>query len=526
MRMLGHHLAGGKKPAIAIRIAFGLLLILLLIQFPHQAFATVTSWSTPGPIPINPAFNFNPSFTQEHSAQGKIWLVWQRTTSTGDVDIYEKNFIFPGVWTADQPIVATPAQEITPAITTLANGTLMLLWARQVGTFQLFYKLNNLGTWSGETQLTFTTTGTDDTGPHVLQTKDGNIWVVWERKIGTHPQIYYKIFNGKVWGSDTFLTQTTGFERQPSIAQTKDGKIWVVWSSNPSTNYNLRAKTFSGISWSADFFLTSTNLDDIQPALLVDGEGTLWVFWSRISNGPGGSFDLDIFDINSLDNGATFSRENAFTNTPTIDERNVAVAEFSDNRIWVAWSNAPQFASSFDIYLSQSNPIPVHDLDVTRVTSAPAVTNLTRMATSNITVLNSGDFLENAKVSLYMNNTLIASRNVTIGFGNFAMLSFNWNTSLAGGGRFSVRGVVAPPVGETLPNQLDDNFTGGTMVIIPPGDVNNDGRIDIRDAAIVAFAFDCRVTMPCYNPAADITKDGVVDIRDMAIVAFYFGFHV
>jgi ABC-type transport system substrate-binding protein len=55
------------------------------------------------------------------------------------------------------------------------------------------------------------------------------------------------------------------------------------------------------------------------------------------------------------------------------------------------------------------------------------------------------------------------------------------------------------------------------------GDLNGDGKIDIRDIAIVARAFGETPERPRWNPQADINKDSQIDIRDIAIVAKNFG---
>jgi len=59
------------------------------------------------------------------------------------------------------------------------------------------------------------------------------------------------------------------------------------------------------------------------------------------------------------------------------------------------------------------------------------------------------------------------------------------------------------------------------------GDVNHDGKVDIKDLAIVASAYGSSVGDPRYNPDADVypvgSPDGKIDIHDLAIVAKNFG---
>jgi len=56
-----------------------------------------------------------------------------------------------------------------------------------------------------------------------------------------------------------------------------------------------------------------------------------------------------------------------------------------------------------------------------------------------------------------------------------------------------------------------------------PADLNNDGKVDIKDVAIVALAYGSSPESENWNPIADVNKDGKVDIKDVAIVALAYG---
>ena len=73
------------------------------------------------------------------------------------------------------------------------------------------------------------------------------------------------------------------------------------------------------------------------------------------------------------------------------------------------------------------------------------------------------------------------------------------------------------------------NLTRTITITSLAGDINGDGKVDIRDIAIVAKAYGSSPGDPNWNPAADITglepnvPDGKVDIRDIALVSSQFG---
>jgi hypothetical protein len=58
------------------------------------------------------------------------------------------------------------------------------------------------------------------------------------------------------------------------------------------------------------------------------------------------------------------------------------------------------------------------------------------------------------------------------------------------------------------------------------GDLNSDGKIDIRDMAIVAAAYGSYPTLPKWNPVADINHDGKIDTYDLVLVAKDYGWEM
>jgi parallel beta-helix repeat protein len=57
------------------------------------------------------------------------------------------------------------------------------------------------------------------------------------------------------------------------------------------------------------------------------------------------------------------------------------------------------------------------------------------------------------------------------------------------------------------------------------GDVNDDGRVDIMDVAMVEAVFGSSIWQARYNPSCDFNFDGRVDIQDLAPTSGNFGWH-
>jgi hypothetical protein len=58
-----------------------------------------------------------------------------------------------------------------------------------------------------------------------------------------------------------------------------------------------------------------------------------------------------------------------------------------------------------------------------------------------------------------------------------------------------------------------------------PYDVNQDGKIDIADVSLVAYALGSYPGHPRWNPNADVDRDGEVDMQDIVIVAGHYGYY-
>jgi len=55
------------------------------------------------------------------------------------------------------------------------------------------------------------------------------------------------------------------------------------------------------------------------------------------------------------------------------------------------------------------------------------------------------------------------------------------------------------------------------------GDLNGDGKVDIKDLAIAAKAYGSSPGMPNWNPIADMNGDLKIDIKDLATIAKHYG---
>jgi parallel beta-helix repeat protein len=56
-----------------------------------------------------------------------------------------------------------------------------------------------------------------------------------------------------------------------------------------------------------------------------------------------------------------------------------------------------------------------------------------------------------------------------------------------------------------------------------PGDINSDGKVDVKDVALVSFSFGSYPGHPRWKLIADENEDGKIDVRDVSLIARNFG---
>ena len=82
--------------------------------------------------------------------------------------------------------------------------------------------------------------------------------------------------------------------------------------------------------------------------------------------------------------------------------------------------------------------------------------------------------------------------------------------------------IINDALGE-LPHDLYNGFYKIYSTNI--GDINFDGKVDMKDIGFVASAFGAYPGHPRWNENYDVILDGKIDMRDIGIVARNFGWH-
>jgi parallel beta-helix repeat protein len=147
-----------------------------------------------------------------------------------------------------------------------------------------------------------------------------------------------------------------------------------------------------------------------------------------------------------------------------------------------------------------------------------------------VTVINTEGFPENVWVALYYNSTTSKSINVYpiyLNAGQNYTLLFKWNTAGIPCQTYTLTAVATIPEGS-------NSLCNGTIAVRLIGDVNGDGRVNMKDIGTAAKAFGSHCAnydylgepaSPNWNPSCDLNGDGKIDLRDIGIIARHFGQH-
>ena len=151
-----------------------------------------------------------------------------------------------------------------------------------------------------------------------------------------------------------------------------------------------------------------------------------------------------------------------------------------------------------------------------------------------VTVINTGSYIENFSVTAYLNSTPIMPQGATLDSGAWTSMTFTLNTSSFPKDNYTIWAYSWPVPGET--ETKDNNYTAGNLIVSMVGDLTGrtfnpwdfvpDGKCDGKDIAVVAMCFGSapRCQPPyVWNPNSDVNNDGKVDGKDIALVAMHYG---
>jgi hypothetical protein len=517
-------LASRSRRILLLSILF--ISTFMIFQAKIAPVHATTTWSSPTQVPLSTLVNTKPSVTADNFTH--LWLVYQSSAFGTNPQVHYKIYNFIG-WTPEAPLTTDTNSNTAPSIYALTNTTLFVAWvSNRTGHQNIWFKTNSGGVWSKESQLTGATQ--PDNAPSVTQDSGGRIWVAWYRTSGSTAYLYYRIFTpGSGWAAEVQLSNNTTPDILPSVRGTVDGRVWLAWISLRTGNYQVFVKYFDGSIWSSDTRLTTYTGDDFGPSLVQSRDGTMWVAWSReIKVGPN-TFAADLYYKNSTNLGSTWSADTSITTTTTFNDFNPSLVQSTfDKMLYLFWSSDMPTSAGYNLFYSSTGPFVKHDLAVSSISVSPGKLyagglksiGQSPIVSINFTIANLGDPTETSQYTLYANSTIVVTGSFTLQSSMSLNVRASWNTTGQTACCVQIKAVVASVPGEIITS--NNVKIWGYVTLLPLGDLDMDGSVDIIDAGILALAFQSTPGTAHWVPAADFNNDGVVDIIDASILAVHF----
>jgi hypothetical protein len=512
------------KLSAAARIGLAVALFISLVQI-----SSALDWSLDTRLTSDISWDNAPSIVQ--ADDGKVWVAWhtdRNLAEGGGMDIYYK-FLDGLSWSPEMRLTTDAQNDMNPSITQAVDGKIWVVWEtdRKLLDEDIYYRVFDGVSWSSDTPIC--TELYPDKNPSVTQTSDGKIWVVWSSIRTGDPEIFYKTYDGSSWSAEQQLTNDQNMDDEdPAIMQAMDGRIWMVWSKKSrAKNTDIYYKVFDGGEWSDDTQLTSDTYDDSNPSLMQSMNGRIWVTWSSNRKASNTNVYYKIFD------GIAWTSDVQLTNAME-DDKTPSITQTMNGSIWITWASKRVLAQ-YDIYYRLG--LELHDIAILGITPwAPYNSTIAfrnEVVNIDVGIQNDGEAIENVEVGCYTNSSLIETKTVSLPSGQYRSIVFRWNTTGVAPGFYVISAHAVPVVGEL--DLADNSFTDGS-VEVRIGDIAGvyngvvqpipDRGVDGADFGITIGHFGHTGPdwlHPAWDPICDVNEDWIVDLDDIMLVGIHYG---
>jgi parallel beta-helix repeat protein len=165
-----------------------------------------------------------------------------------------------------------------------------------------------------------------------------------------------------------------------------------------------------------------------------------------------------------------------------------------------------------------------HDIAVSGVAASKTVVGQGCNLSTDVTVMNRGDFNETCNITMYANGTPVGTNVVfDLSNGTSKDIALVCNTACLVCGNYTISVCACPVYGEN--DTWNNNCTDGWMIVTIPGDVTGDFRVTMDDVMLELSAFGSTTGGSRYGSNWDIDNNGRIDMTDIMIALANFGQH-
>jgi parallel beta-helix repeat protein len=166
----------------------------------------------------------------------------------------------------------------------------------------------------------------------------------------------------------------------------------------------------------------------------------------------------------------------------------------------------------------------IHDGAITRVMPSKIVVGEDYSLNINVTAANQGNYTETFNVTVFANETIIETKEVTLTSGDSTTITFTWNTTGFAKGNYTVSAVADIVLRETDTEDNAEYFDGIVKVTIP-GDVDGSRRVEMVDMWLIQQHYGGVPGNSKWEPNCDVDGSGRIEMVDMWITQKHYGEH-
>ena len=173
---------------------------------------------------------------------------------------------------------------------------------------------------------------------------NGGIAVVWSEKTGSDWVINLRSYDGTKLSQLHKVSKEKGINWRPDVAVDSEGNLWIVWDRKIKNHFEVVARIYKPDGKAGEIFSISRSpdSDNCRPAIVNDNKGTVWIAWDRQEQ-PG---NLSVYVApfsNEIPGGEVkVTHHPAFNVAPSL-------AVDKDNRLWIGWHSNRKGDSEWDL---------------------------------------------------------------------------------------------------------------------------------------------------------------------------------
>jgi hypothetical protein len=155
----------------------------------------------------------------------------------------------------------------------------------------------------------------------------------------------------------------------------------------------------------------------------------------------------------------------------------------------------------------------IADIATTNVSTSKTVVGQGYNVSLSVTVENQGDYTETFNLTVYANETIIETKEVTLSSGNSTTVTFTWNTTGFAKGNYTISAYAWSVEGET--DFDDNNCTDGWVTVTWLGDLDGDCDVDEDDLWHFCGAFIDYYKIHVLDAKCDFDNNSKIDEDDL-----------